>query len=212
MLTQQTIYAAELKRWQARYEAHLDQVPLLLEVMRDLVVPLRSSRFDNSRISLGRGHVPLPLREDLVDDCDDLWGALAEYVGEVAERLQDPAPAAVGATWAIEGSIRGIPAWMNASVARSAGYTLIGWLIDRAELIRTLELTDSEAHLFALIRKLAHRYTVPPVERPSRRRVCTVCGEAAVVTAWTLGGDGEAVCKTCGAIYAPERDEERSPS
>ncbi|WP_133192815.1 hypothetical protein [Microbacterium sp. TPD7012] len=122
----------------------------------------------------------------------------------MAERLQDPAPGAVGATWAVNGNPHGMPSWMSGDLAYKAGFALIAWLIDRASEVQELGMRDSEQHLFEMIRKLSARYTVPPIERPSRRRRCTVCGEASVVVDWVLGGTGEAVCRTCGATYAPE--------
>lgn len=194
----------DLRRWTERYEQHLDQVPQLLEVMRVQANPLKAARMDTERVSGGGGEAPLPFRLDPVDDCDDLWAALVEYVGEVAERLQHPAPGATGASWGAQGNVRGIGAGVSGDRAYKAGFALIGWLIDRARFTYDLQLKDSEQHLFALIRKLQGRYVVPPIERPSRRRLCSVCGEYAVVTAWVLGEAGEAECRVCGAVYAAE--------
>src|SRR5690606_34984169 len=44
MLTEQEVYEAALRRWQERYEHILDQVPVLLETLRDAVNPLKASR------------------------------------------------------------------------------------------------------------------------------------------------------------------------
>lgn len=203
MLTETDIYRAELRRWVERYEQHLDQLPVLLEHLRDRAIPLKAGSLDE-RVGGGGGEAPLPFRTDPVDDCDDLWASLIEYVREVAERLQQPAPGAAGAAWATSNTVRGIPASMDADGAYRAAYALIAWLIDRAEKINALELRASEAHLFGLIRKLMGRYVIPPIERPVHRRTCTVCGERAVVVDWILGDAGEAVCKVCGAVYAPQ--------
>lgn len=187
--------------WRDRFEQHLDQIPQLLEVMREQRVPLAATRNDSERVSGGGGSTPLPFRPDPVDDCDDLWGALVEYLGEVSERLQDPAPAAVGATWAIDGAVRGMPSWIDGDIAYRAGYVLTAWLVDRAIEIRDLRMKDSEDHLFGLVRKLSLRYTVTLIERPSRRRWCAVCGENAVAVSWVTGDGGEAVCRACGETY-----------
>lgn len=204
MLTDTEITEAETRRWVERYEQHLDQLPVLLEHLRDRANPLKAGSM-NERVSGGGGEAPLPFREDPVDDCDDLWAALVEYVGEVAERLQDAAPDAAGASWATSGRVRGIPAWMTPDDAYKAGFALIAWLIDRARRILALALDDSEGHLFGLIRKLSNRYVdAPPVERPAHRRTCSVCGERAVIVAWLFGDTGEAECRVCGATYAPE--------
>lgn len=197
----------DLRRWTERYESHLDQIPQLLEVMREQANPLKAARIAE-RVSGGGGAAPLPFREDQVDDCDDLWAALVEYIGEVAERLQDAAPGAAGASWAVSGGVRGIGAGVSGDEAYKAGFVLIAWLIDRAPYVHELALKDSEQHLFSLIRKLQARYVVPPIERPSRRRLCSVCGELAVVTAWVLGDAGEAECRVCGAVYAAEGESD----
>lgn len=204
MLTEQEVYEAALRRWQERYEQILDQVPVLLETLRDAVNPLKASRIDAERVSGGGRTAPLPLREAAVDDCDDVWAALVEYVAEVAERLHEPSPA-TGASWAASHGVRGIGAGVTGDDAYKAGFVIIAWLIDRAVRISALGLTDSEEHLFSLIRKLTARYVdAPPIERPAHRRWCGVCGEKAVTVAWLLGDVGEAECRVCGAVYAPE--------
>ena len=208
MLTDSEIYTAELRIWRERYEQMLDQVPQLLETLRDGVNPLKAAGL-SERVSGGGGEAPLPFRADPMDDCDDVWAALVEYVGEVAERLQEAAPGATGASWAASGNVRGIGAGVSGDRAYKAGFVLIAWLIDRAEKIRDLHLVDTEQHLFGLIRKLAKRYVdAPPIERPAHRRFCSVCGEKTVLVDWVLGDSGEAVCRVCGAVYAPERMEE----
>ena len=133
-------------------------------------------------------------------------GALVEYLGEVSERLQDPAPAAVGTTWAVDGAARGMPSWIDGDIAYRAGYVLIAWLIDRAIDVHDLRMKDSENHLFGLVRKLASRYIIDPIERPASRRWCSVCGEKAVAVAWVVNDSGEAVCRVCGATYAAPDD------
>lgn len=205
MLTDTEIEAAELRRWVERFEQHLDQLPVLLETMRDHAHPLKAAGL-SERVSGGGGEAPLPFRADPVDDCDDLWAALVEYIGEVAERLQETSPAAVGASWASSNGVRGIGAGASGDQAYKAGYALIAWLIDRAPRVRDLHLDDTEQHLFGLIRKLSRRYVeAPPIERPEHRRLCTVCGEKAVLTDWVLGDAGEASCRVCGATYENER-------
>lgn len=204
MLTDQDIYQAELRRWIERYEHMLDQVPQLLEVMRQQMNPLKAGRF-TERVSGGGRKAPLPFREDRVDDCDDLWAALVEYIGEVGEKLGEPVPDAVRASWGVSGAVRGVGGGVSADGVYRAGFSLIVWLIDRATRIRGLGLADSEDHLFSLIRKLVKRYVdAPPVERPAHRRVCTVCGERAVTVAWLLGDAGVAECRVCGAVYERE--------
>lgn len=201
MLTDTEIYTAGLRMWRERFEQHLDQVPVILETLRDQAHPLKAARLAE-KVSGGGGEAPLPFRADPVDDCDDLWAALVEYIGEVAERLQETAPGAAGASWATLHGVRGIGAGVTGDDAYKAGYALIAWLIDRAPRIHDLALTDTEQHLFGLIRKLATRYVdAPPIERPAHNRHCGVCGERAVRVDWLFGDRGSAVCAVCGATY-----------
>lgn len=209
MIADTGIADAAERRWVHRFEAHLDQVPLLVEFLRGHMVPLKAGALDE-RVTGGGGEAPVPFRVDPVDDADDLWAALIEYTGEVAERLGVPLPHSGNDIWRPNGAVQGIPAHLGPAGARRAAFTVIGWLIDRAPRIRPLQLGDSEGHLFGLIRKFGARYMVPPVDRPARRRICTVCGEQQVVVDWILGGTGEAVCRTCGATHAPEGNEEKS--
>lgn len=211
MFTDTEITDAAERRWVHRFEAHLDQVPPLVEFLRGHMLPLKAGALAE-RVTGGGGAAPVPFRLDPVDDADDLWAALIEYAGEIAEHLETALPVNGSDVWASNGAVQGIPAHLGPNGARRVTFLMIGWLIDRAPRIRPLGLDDSEGHLFALIRKLSARYLVPPVDRPARRRVCSVCGEQAVVVAWLLGGTGEAECRTCGATYAPEAIDTKEQS
>ncbi|MBS0231766.1 MAG: hypothetical protein JSS52_11495 [Proteobacteria bacterium] len=206
MITAHDLADAAERRWVQRFEAHLDQVPVLIEFLRGHRVPLQAGSL-NERVTGGGGEAPVPFRLDPVDDADDLWAALIEYTTEVGERLHMPLPHSGNEIWRANTIVQGIPAHLGANGARRAVFPIVAWLIDHAPRIHPLELTDSEDHLFTLIRNLSARYVVPPIDRPAHRRVCTVCGEQAVRVAWLLGGTGEAECGTCGATYAPEGNE-----
>jgi len=207
MLTMQEIHDAEVRRWTERYEQLLDQVPMLLEHLRTMANPLKAGSL-GERVTGGGGEAPAPVRLDPVDDADDLWAGLIEYTLDVAHRLHEPAPAAAGDTWTARGSVQGLPAHLDADGAYRAAWEVVGWLIDRAPRIHPLALTDSEQHLFGLVRKLVARYVTPPIERPSHRRECSVCGERAVVVSWVIDDTGEARCAVCGAVYSPDQEVE----
>lgn len=206
MLTDTEIADAELRRWQHRFEQHLDQIPALIEHLRAAAIPSAVARLDGVRVSGGGYESAAQIRLDPVEDADDLWAALAEYTLDVANRLHQPAPSAAGDTWIAHGNVQGIPARLDADRAYKAAWGIVAWLTERSAQVRPLELVDSEQHLFALVRKLISRHTIDPIDRPTRRRACTVCGERAVVVAWILNDTGEAECRVCGATYAPEND------
>ena len=77
MITDLRLGSVRERIWRERFEQHLDQIPQLLEIMREQRVPLAAARSDSERVSGGGGSNPLPFRADPVDDCDDLWGAVS---------------------------------------------------------------------------------------------------------------------------------------
>lgn len=196
--------------WTKRYEWHLDQVPGLLEVMRDATprISSDSARYGTERTSSSRDGAPVPFSIDAVDDADELWGVLAAYVLEVADLLGEQPPHVFRASWWRAGEVQGVRASADSRTARADAFTVVGWLVDREEVIAPHSgLQDSEEHLFTLIRKTRGRWqghVRPPRARP---RLCGVCGQVSVVIEWmdVPGGIGPALpvgrCSTCGQLY-----------
>ena len=190
--------------WRVRFEWHLDQVPILLTTLRTMENPLKATRYDLDRVSGSVEESRAPMRVEAVDDADDLWAALVQYVANVAELLGVPTPSAVRASWSTRGEVAGLAPTVTGREVSFLAFDLIVWLIERADRVVELPLGESEAFLFGLIRKLRARYTMPVAERPARRRTCRVCGDRAVGMEWVDDGDRIAVlvakCARCGAI------------
>lgn len=193
----------DVARWVRRFEWHLDQLPGILEVLRNDSSSLKSSRYDSVRVSGSREQTPLPFKVDLVDAADDLWAAAIEYSTEVAERIGLSLTTA--ASWRTSSGAMGLSSRVTGYQARVVAFELIAWLIKHAEAIAGLPMNDAEDHLFGLIRRLREQYMLASVERPSRRRECTVCGERAVAAQWVTGDNGRAEllaeCRRCGEGY-----------
>jgi hypothetical protein len=195
--------------WTKRYEWHLDLIPGLLEVMRLERTPLAASRTDKVIVSGTKGDgPPLPFRTEPVEEADDLWAALAAYVIEVSELLGEPAPHVLRASWWRDGQVQGIRASADSATARTDAFHVVGWLVDREELIAPHSgVQDSEEFLFGLIRKARARYQSAPRPRRARPRECGICGEQAVLIDWmdVPGGVGPALpvgrCSECGQQY-----------
>lgn len=203
-MTTLDIVDLDTARWVRQYEWHLDQIPAILHTLRDEAVPLKAARLDNIRVSGSREQAPLPFNADMVDAGDDLWAALAQYLGHVAELLGETVTDA--ASWTRRGEAVGLSSHIRGREALALAYRVIAWLIDHARQVAAFTvLQDTEDHLFALIRKLRTRYMIPAVERPARRRQCTTCGEQAVTAAWVDGINARpvlvATCRRCGATY-----------
>lgn len=194
----------EYARWVRRYEWHLDQIPAILHTLRDEAIPLKAARLDTVRVSGSRDHSPLPFRAEMVDDADDLWAALTLYLGEVADLLGETVTDAV--SWTRRGEPVGIGAAVRGRQANALTFQIIAWLIDHAARITAFEqLQDTEEHLFGMIRRLRARYMVAEVDRPTRRRDCSICGQRAVTATWTTDVNDRPVlavaCRHCGATY-----------
>nr|WP_274635548.1 hypothetical protein [Microbacterium bovistercoris] len=202
-------YAAqeEWDAWVRRYEWHLDRLPPLLQQMREVVVPVGAARMDVPRVSGGGMKDSLPLRADAADDAQALWTLLCSYVIEVSKRIgETPGAGATHAAIAASAS----EAWRNS-------YVLVAWLLAEDRIDRIVEhhdLAALEDQLFSEIRKGGRVYGLAPFQG-KRRRLCTVCGEHAVVAAWIdegAGGVGVARCERCGNTErGRKRDDQSTP-
>ena len=196
------ILDAEVSRWVRRFEWHLDQLPGILELLRSDASRLKASRL-TERVSGGGGPARLPFNEDNGDTADELWAAVFEYASEVAERLGRNLT--TGSAWRSSTGTMGVSSRVSGYQARVVAFELIAWLTAHAVEIAALPMNDAEDHLFGLIRRLRVQYMLPSVERPSRRRICSVCGERAVGAEWITGVNLRPVlvaeCRFCGATY-----------
>ena len=55
MITDLRLGSVRERIWRERFEQHLDQIPQLLEIMREQRVPLAAARSDSERVSGGGG-------------------------------------------------------------------------------------------------------------------------------------------------------------
>lgn len=189
--------------WTRRYRFHLESVPELIAIARSRVMPLAAARYDGEKVSGGGkdGHVPFAV--DAMDDADLLWSLLLIYAREVAYLIGGSAPGVVRDTaWETAGDVAGIRARRTATIAAAEARLITNWLVHRsAEVAVHAQLTDSEEHLFTLVRSLRLRYGVE--ERPkSNARRCATCGarKVVVVYATVAGMEAELIqCTDCGA-------------
>lgn len=184
------------RNWLAQYEWHLDQVPVLIETMRSAVSPLRAQTLE-AKVSGGgyRDYAPLDL--DAVDDSDTLWGLLVEYFDAVILAIGFAPQRMI---------VRILP--NDPLVGRSEALRVVGWLIERVEMIVDHEhLSEIEGRLFARIRRARGVYRTAGTPRRAQPRRCNTCGERAVLVDWVTTESGRSsqvgLCKSCGETYLP---------
>lgn len=186
----------EWDAWVHRYTWHLDRLPPLLQQMRDQVTPLGATRLDIPRVSGGGMKDTLPMRVDAADDAQELWGLLYDYAHAVMARIGEQ-PATVFFRFVA----------VDPNQAWRTSYELVAWLLDDDRLARIVEhhdLAELEEQLFREVRKGGTRYGLAP-SRHDRKRVCTLCGERAVVATWVDEGAGTVGIARCGRCGNTER-------
>lgn len=189
------------REWVKQYLWHIDQLPLLMETTATLAIPRLGvsrggSQFDRPQVTGGGYYDTIPLADGgATEDSRTLWAAMCAYVRAVSGHVEG-AP------------LLALTAPDEAGVARAAAYSVTGWLADHVDTIAELHVISSvEDELFALIRRLRGRYTAAGTHRRARPRLCTTCGEHAVIVDWIDGANGSpkpvqvGVCKACGETY-----------
>lgn len=212
--------AAAHDRWVQQFEWHLDLVPPVMDAIVTMTLPSIQAGRVEKRVT-GGGYVDSMTRvlaafdqsEDAegiqpggaAADARHLWGMVVEYVDAAA-------------AWAGD-TISAPPPTLSASpdadplTARRQAFAAIGWLIDNSIRIELFhELEPYREDLFELIRHLRGKYGVVPFSRRPRR-VCTTCGERAVVIVWISNPSGSpkplraAKCSRCGETWQDTGDD-----
>lgn len=189
----------------------LDQLPDLVQVMREQVTP--SIVFAGGEPVAGGGDKhTIPVRGDVLDDLDALWGNLDEFVDEVAQVLgyahaphsrifADPRRSRGAAGTNTPGASQSPAEW------RTAALMVVRWIRDRFELFA---LSDSEEFLADLIQQLRGRYM--PHDKPHwwhTKRLCDVCQTRSIGVTWEHGHLLVA-CTECGHEVVGAHDPMRS--
>lgn len=192
---------AGYRAWVQQYLWHIDQIPLLIETAGILALPnigvsRGGSQFDRPQITGGGYYDNVPIRDDnATATSHELWVALVAYLnairahGLTATNLADEVPA-------------------DPDVARRRAYDAIGWLADHVEqIVDWADLGPLEEELFEIVRRSRGRFGSTGTARRARPRLCTTCGEHAVIVDWIEGANGSpkpiqvGVCKSCNETY-----------
>lgn len=187
----------------------LDQLPDLVQVMHEQVTP--SIVFAGGEPVAGGGDKhTIPVRGDVLDDLDALWGNLDEFVDEVAQVL-GYAHAPHSRIFADPRRSRGENrpgASQSPAEWHTAALMVVRWIRDRFELFA---LPDPEEFLADLIHQLRGRFM--PHDKPHwwhTMRQCEQCMERAVGVTWDDTGHLIVACTVCGAAVVDACSPARS--
>lgn len=196
----------EISGWERRLRWHVDQLPVILETIREARVRLRAAKYDANRVQESRGEAPAPIDLNAVEDADDLWALIVPLVTECGEKLHARTPDAVQAAWTHHGEPAGIPATWTPRDVRNAAWHVAEWLRMWAPHLEYVDVGDSMDHLFRAIRGAAARW-VGVTPRLYRARGCGLCITGRVLIRYEDIGGVEHMtveCVACGQGYGSE--------
>lgn len=150
----------------------------------------------------------IPLAAGAVDDADDLYAALREHVGAVADVLGIRPPRTIGRN---HGGERGLPAGTTPADAFLNARTLARFLEHQLPMIRNDDLEgEIRNDLGERWRLISRKYppTAPPEHVNAR---CGLCSRLTVFRypARSFGADETYTCTNCGKWYTEREIVER---
>lgn len=186
----------------ARARRRLLEAPGLISWVRLQITPTMGGAQDGMPRAASKT-APLPLRADAVDDSDDAFARLLEWVSYWAGELDADPPVAIRAKWATPDDPRGFRAGTTPDGAGLLVQTATTWLLTRQDRI---ELNDSAAAYFDDVADITFqlRQRYPRAPRPARgvlERPCPVCDRFSYGAEWVEGGgveDFALSCSHCG--------------
>jgi hypothetical protein len=189
-------------KWVARYRWHMQSIPGLIQVCRESSTGrVQAFQYDRPRISGSGDDAPLPFEAQGADDADQLWAQLVLYATEVAEKIGGSSPHVLRTAVWCTSEAQGFRAGVSGTTAALLAADVTTWLVDRAELIGTLDLDDAEEVLFSQVRALRRQYGLEDRPGVNRRYRCPLCRYPGVVATWADVAGREVCqvsCLTCG--------------
>lgn len=177
----------------------LEELPGLIAELRTRLQPGRSGESERRAPGYAK-HAPTSLGP--LDTADDLYGALVEHAGAIADTLGTRPPRA--RAW---GGHRGIPTHMNPATVQHQARALARFITHQHPLITDRDLAhEIETDILKRYRRAAGHYpTAPSPERIDAR--CRNCGRLNIHQhpPEDVGDDETWRCHTCG-LWLAERD------
>lgn len=186
----------------ARARRRLLEVAGLVAYVRTLVVPAMGGASDGMPRAASKT-APLPLRADAVDDSDDAYARLLEWVSYWARELATEPPVAVQVKWRAKDEPDGFRAGTTPAGAGLLVKLVTTWLLTHQD--RIVVHASAQAYLddvADMVWKLRAKY--PRAPRPERgvlERPCPVCDRFTFGASWpgeAAVDEFELVCSFCG--------------
>lgn len=184
----------------ARARRSLIEAPELILYIRLLVTPRLGGQQDGLPRPASKT-APLPLRADAVDDTDDTFARLLEWVDYWATTYKTPAPSIAQVHRSSNGDAAGFRSTTTPEGAAALTKQLTLWLLARHDLIASHDagLTYFE-DIADIMWRLRARYPMTPrAPRGVIDRPCPVCDHYAYGATWTgeNPADFELRCSHC---------------
>lgn len=157
----------------------------LIAYARSLAIPSLGTMSDGMPRAASK-EAPLPFRADAIDDTDDAYARLIQWVTYWAETLKVNAPATVVVVWKRGDDEQGFRAEATPAGAGQLVQILVTWLLIRWDAMLSTDagvaFVDDVHEIF---RPLFGKYPrAPRRPRDVHARQCPVCGEYAVGAVW----------------------------
>jgi predicted RNA-binding Zn-ribbon protein involved in translation (DUF1610 family) len=185
---------AKLRAW--RCKKALQSAPELVEFMRSMVA--RAERGESLPEAV------VPLQTGIVQDADDLYTRLVEWVTYWHRLLVTLPPATTPAAWKIweHAERTGLPAGVTPRGASALVQLQTMWLLQKQHQIQLHPSHETyQADIIKLLSKMRAAYPVEARrEKPTFSRACPTCGEFTVTADWwsPRGEDVDVKCEHCG--------------
>jgi len=185
----------------ARARQRLNEAPGLIAYVRTLVVPAGVQRSDGLPRSASKEALA-PLRVDAVDEADNAYAQLLNWVGYWAEALHTAPPVTATYAWSNDREVQGFRAGVTPEGAGLLVKNLTVWLLTRQDKIERHEYAggyfeDVAGIIWDLRKKFPRsgRGTRPVFPRP-----CPICDSPSMGIEWQSEQltDFTLVCAYCG--------------
>lgn len=173
----------------------------IIAYARSLAVPSLGTMSDGMPRAASK-EAPLPFRADAIDDTDDAYARLIQWVTYWAEHLQVNPPATVVVVWKRGDEEQGFRAEATPAGAGQLVKILVTWLLIRWDAI----VADETGRVFIddvgdIFRQLFGKYPrAPRGQRKVLPRACPVCDRFAFGADWRSEDVADFVlrCEHCG--------------
>lgn len=200
---------AKMRQWQTKKA--LQAAPELAAYLRSLI-----ARQERGEVL---DELTAPLRLQILEDADELYARLIEWVTFWHRLMETMPPATTAVAWRnifdshnsidnVDATVIGFKAGVTPRGARDLVQLQTMWLLQRQHRIRLHPDHEAyEADIRELIGNMRGKYPIESrSEKPTYSRGCPLCGEYMVSAEWwsETASDVEVTCHNCGWEIPPK--------